>query len=188
LRESDRRWDGFEDTGLAFDHMVRKTSPALAERLRSAASAGVDTDGLLQETYIKALGNWRTVRRLSERQQLAWLKTTAGRLLIDELRKPDHRRRDPGLLTDEEMEGAGAVAEPDARFEARERLRRICGYILHLQPRYQDVLIMYGLLGHDQETIARALGLSRLATATAICRAREQLRLLESSDRDGEDL
>jgi len=177
----------------AFEELVRRATPRLERHLRGAAEAGIDVESILQETYLKALRHWSIVTGLTPDGQLAWLGKTAGRLVVDEMRKGEWRHRDSRLAADAyddprlTWHGKGDAADPAARVEARERLRRVCALIPQLTPREQDVVIMHCLLGYDYEDTARYLCTNSGAVATAMSRARGQLRSLKLSASGEED-
>lgn len=172
-----------------FEKLVRRTARLLERCLANAATAGIDVESIMQETYWRAYESWSKLAALTEIQQTAWLSTTSGRLVASEMRRPDWRRRSAAQLVEDEPqmpERANDVIEPGTIAENREYLRRVCALILQLPPREQDVVIMYSLLGHDYEDVAKHLDISKGAVTTAMCRAREQLRSLSpATDEEG---
>lgn len=142
---------------------------------------GIDIEGVMQEAYIRALWNWAVVDKLPEHKEVAWLSTTAWRLVLDELDKPERRWRSPNCATDGLSVKASDVLEPAVQIEVRERFMRVCFLIQQLPSREQDVMIRYSLIGDDYDTIARDLGITKVAVTTAISRARARLRSFDSS-------
>jgi RNA polymerase sigma factor (sigma-70 family) len=175
------------DKVAVFEQFIRRTAPGVERRLRCAGAAGVDTESLLQEAYVKALKKWSVVEPLSDIEQSAWVGVTAGRLLVDELRKPELARREWSEVTEGQLVRSGAIVDPDIRMDARARLRQVCALIPLLSPREQDVVIMYSLLGYEYDEVSQALGVPKGAVNTAMSRARARLRTLESPTDELED-
>lgn len=162
-----------------FELFVRATAPGAARRLdHTCRLVGLDVQDILQEAYVRALDNWTTVAKLRPAQRQAWVDTTAGRLLADRLRSPDHRKRENITITELTLSDTRHSDLGDW-IHARDRLRRVCTLIRQLTEREQNVVIMYALLGHDYETIAEHLGTSIGAVTTTMSRARARLAKLD---------
>jgi putative glutamine amidotransferase len=145
---------------MDFETLVRNETGALTTRLTAVLGGDRATaEDVRQETFVRA---WRSLpRELDHDRQRAWLRTTAGNLAIDELRR---RARRPAVSFEEagEAVGASAASEPDAALEALDRLATADRFLLLL--RFQG--------GFSHLEVARLLGISEEAARKRTARAR----------------
>jgi putative glutamine amidotransferase len=145
---------------MDFETLVRSEQGALTARLTSVLGGDrAAAEDVRQEAFARA---WRSLPRgLDHDRQRAWLRTTAGNLAIDELRR---RRRRPSVSFEAagEAVGASAASEPDAALEALDRLTTAERFLLLL--RFQG--------GFSHLEVARLLGISEEAARKRTTRAR----------------
>ncbi|HNQ24543.1 MAG TPA: RNA polymerase sigma factor [Phycisphaerae bacterium] len=121
-------------------------------------------EDITQETYLRAVAQWRTRRR--PRNALAWLQTVARHLLLNH-----YRRRRPESLEASGGEGvleAAPVDGPDAAtlvYWGLARLRR----------RPRQLLEAFYIDGKSVSAIATDLGVSERAVEGRLRRARQAL-------------
>jgi RNA polymerase sigma factor (sigma-70 family) len=168
-----------EEQGL-FKRMMLYTGPIVGRRLgRKARWFGHDVEDLLQDAYILAMKHWDTVARLSERQQLSWIATTAAHLLVDQLRTTDDQHRDWSPL--DETSGSPALpADEEELFLRREDFLFVPSLIRQLSGRQQSVVILYGLYGFTYKEIAELLNIKRGTVSSHMNRAKTRLKLMKS--------
>jgi RNA polymerase sigma factor (sigma-70 family) len=146
----------------AFDAWAR---PRLVAALRYARRHGVDPEDIVQETLIRAREKWPVVA--SPAVVYGWCRTVAGRLVVDELRRP-HRTREQPHADPAVAERAPVLDGPEAAVVAD---LHIAAVVNALDARDRDVLAMR-LRDLDPGDIARQLSISTNAARQALFRAR----------------
>ncbi len=160
--------------GLAGDRealgwLVERHAGLVHAALRAHMPAGEAADDLVQETFLRAFRNFRTLREPGSFP--AWLCGIARRVAVDALRR---RGRRPAVALDAAGEPAapeGPAPDPDgspAAILSRE--------IDALPEPLRLTVILHYRNGMAYAEIARALGLSRAAVNARLARAREILR------------
>jgi RNA polymerase sigma-70 factor (ECF subfamily) len=136
----------------------RKTAEALFRKAyRMCAGRKADADDSHQETYIKALKHWSTIRSLTDQQRYAWLATTLMREVLQIWRKNEQSRE----VKDHDSAGWQSSVLTDAddvdRFLSAERYRTVCQAIARLGGRQREVIALYGLAGYEIHEVAQML-------------------------------
>jgi RNA polymerase sigma-70 factor (ECF subfamily) len=131
-----------------------------------------DAEDVLQTVFLRLLRQGEGARAVANPS--SYLYRAAINAAVDLLRA----RRERSSVALEEAQGSpdGAAARPDHVHEAaelREWLRRA---IAALPPRAAEVFALRHLEGYENKEIARALGMSRVAVAVTLHRARHRLQ------------
>jgi RNA polymerase sigma-70 factor (ECF subfamily) len=137
-----------------------------------------DAADLVQETFLKA---YRALPRFGEQQRAqnlsAWLHRIAGNACLDVLRRRQRARWLPWVEAKHDHLLLGSPCDEPERAalsrEARDAVRRTLDRIGR-RHRLGLILLEYDGLSCDE--IGAAMGLSRSATKSMLCRARAELR------------
>jgi RNA polymerase sigma factor (sigma-70 family) len=157
---------GNEDAFRVIHDRYRQRVFAYTRQMLSASSA--DAEDAVQEIFVRAYAGLRASDR--ELALRAWLYRIAHNRCIDELRRPQAVASD-----DIETLAHSSVADPAARVEQRDALRRLIGDIRRLPEQQRSALLMRELGGVTYAEISEALGVSVPAVKSLLVRARVSL-------------
>jgi RNA polymerase sigma-70 factor (ECF subfamily) len=122
-------------------------------------------EDITQETYLRAVVQWRNGRRPED--ALAWLRTVARNLLLNH-----YRRKSPESL---EASSVECVLETDA-VDGPEAAALVYWGLARLGRRPRRLLEAFYIEGESTRTIATDLGVSERAVEGRLRRARQALR------------
>ena len=122
-------------------------------------------EDITQETYLRAVGQWRNGRQ--PEQALAWLQTVARRLLLNH-----YRRRSPEPLDAAKLAGVLETAPVDGPDAAA----LVYWGLARLGRRPRRLLEAFYIEGKSMRTIAVELGTSERAVEGRLRRARQALK------------
>lgn len=131
---------------------------------------GAAADDVWQETAVRALRAWHTLRDPALRR--GWLYQIARRTALDWLRAADRARVRP----QGELPEAADERSPLAALLSDERIAAIRRALAALPPSQREALRLRLEEGLDHAAIARRLGISREAVEVRLYKARVQLR------------
>jgi RNA polymerase sigma-70 factor (ECF subfamily) len=169
---------------LAFEELVRSTSPRLLATLRRMLRSEEDARDALQETFLaafRALSTFESQSKLS-----TWLHRIAVNAALMKLRS---RRRHPEESIEELLprfatdghrlpDPAPPPAPADEALDEKRRRAAVRRCIDRLPESHRVVLLLRDIEGLGTDATARALGLSSDAVKTRLHRARQALRTL----------
>jgi len=147
-----------------YQQQFRRVYAFLRYRLDDAQLA----EDLAAEVFARAWASLRDPRQADS--SIAWLFTTARRLVAD------HYRRQRPLLPIEEAPPRPAAAVPEAQLLAGERLALVLRHLAALGEREREVVGLRFLAGLRNRQIAQVLGMSEGNVAKIIHRALAKVR------------
>lgn len=156
----------------AFRRLVEPYRHALEVHCYRMLGSGLDTEDLVQETFLRA---WRALDRFEPRAQIqTWLYRIATNACLDELerrpRRPEPLDPFPDLPVDET---AAPTYDPEARYAIREGMElALLRAIQELPGRQRAVLIFRDVLGWTAPEVAEVLDTSVASVTSALQRAR----------------
>jgi len=148
----------------------RYRGPLVAFARRMVQGTGHDAEDVVQDAFLRAHGALRASDRPMALR--AWLHTIVRNRALDGLRTLAAR---PAPL-EEAPPLRARGADPAARVEAREELRRIVAEIGRLPERQRVALVHRELGGEGHAELAARLGTTVQGTKSLIIRARTSLR------------
>ena len=158
--------------GTAVDHRaewIARHQPGLLRWLRCLGVPEADAHDVAQGTLLKALDT--EAARLDPAQAGAWLRTTARRLWLDELRR---QRRRPEVVDPDAAERAFARCEGDDEGRGYRQALEQCLDALDARDR-QALELRYGQ-GASRAAIGTALGLGEEGVKGLLRRVRARLK------------
>ena len=129
------------------------------------AGSVADAEDVVQEIFVRAYGGLRSSDR--ELALRAWLYRIAHNRCIDEVRRPQ-----PIATAAIEELTATPAADPMARIEQRDALRRLIADVRRLPEQQRSALLMRELGGMPYADVAQALAVSVPAVKSLLVRAR----------------
>jgi RNA polymerase sigma-70 factor (ECF subfamily) len=153
----------------AMETVFRAHAEGLARLLTRIVGPSAEVEDLLQETFVAAIGAFRTFR--GEASIKTWLYRIAIHVAHQDLRRPRHRR-------EVELPDADAVArEPNeaTSAEAREVAARLYRHLDTLDAAKRIALVLYAIEGHSVDEIAALTATTKSATRSRIFWARRAL-------------
>jgi RNA polymerase sigma factor (sigma-70 family) len=148
----------------------RYREPLVGFARRMLRGTGQDPEDVVQDAFLRAHAALRATDRPMALR--AWLHTVVRNRALDGLRTLASR---PAPL-DEGPAPQARGADPAARAEAREELRRVVADIGRLPERQRLALVHRELGGEGHEELAARLQTSVLGTKSLLIRARTHLR------------
>ena len=148
-----------------FEQMLARHHRRLRRLVAGVIADRDRVDDVLQEAYYKA---YRKLPRRFENaaHESTWLFRVTYRCCLDEIRSRGRRLDEPNT---EALEIAVVGSEPHRMLVVEEAFKS-------LEPADRAVLLLVGVMGFDQATTARILGLSRSTVAWRLNGARQRLR------------
>jgi RNA polymerase sigma-70 factor, ECF subfamily len=154
-----------------------------ASLLRTASRASVDVSDVVQETNLKACGNFSTFRGNDEPALVAWLRQILVNLVLNLIKKQSTLGQRPesleALLAQASVQAHQALASPgsspSAHASRREQAVLTANALESLPPDYQQVLVLRYLEKVPHAEIGRQMGRSEQASRMLLMRAAEAL-------------
>jgi RNA polymerase sigma-70 factor (ECF subfamily) len=140
--------------------------PRIVAQLRLLTGDRAAAEDLAQEAFIRAAARWRQIARYDQPE--AWVRTTAFRLAIDQLRRAGRHRRLVARL--------GVQREPDAALLPQDRV--VVEALLRLPLPLREVLVLHHCLDLPVETVAAQAGVNVGTVKSRLSRGRERLAAL----------
>jgi RNA polymerase sigma-70 factor (ECF subfamily) len=159
----------------AYDELMLRYQQIIGRQMARFSNDPAVREELTQNVFVNAyfaLGNYRPLAPFSN-----WLKVVANRTGYDYWRESYKRNRFMSLSRIDESE-LGAREDPDPGGDRWEELTENMNL---LKPEERQVLYMQYLDGMSIETIAAAMGWSRVQTKMRSFRARRKLRAILKS-------
>lgn len=129
-----------------------------------------DARDLLQETFIKALGNIATFRYRGEGSLYAWIRRIAVNMALNKIRA----RRFRFIPLD--LSGADAAEDPPDESVSMVPERELLRMISELPEMKRAVFNMYCIDDYSHSEIAEALGITEKGSASILSKAKAQIR------------
>jgi RNA polymerase sigma-70 factor (ECF subfamily) len=155
----------------ALERVFRECSPAIERLLRRMVGPSHDIDDLLQSTFVSSMGTFKNFR--GEASVRTWMCRIAVRTAIDQMRKPDHKRRHLALL--EEPTDETTDRDRAREIFGRQCLARMYEHMEALSAEKRAAFVLHVFEGHPLEEVAALTGSSRAATKSRVFWARRML-------------
>jgi RNA polymerase sigma-70 factor (ECF subfamily) len=175
-----------EGNSVAFEVLVNRYKDAIYKILLNKTNGNsVDTDDLLQETFIKVFINLDKYDIKYTFGQ--WVYIIARNTFLDHVRRIGDRRRDLSIDTHpgayDFVMPIASEATPEESIINSQRAVQLAGHIEKMRPRYRKLIELRFLKECSYEEIAEELQIPLGTVKTQIRRAREQLcELITESD------
>jgi RNA polymerase sigma-70 factor (ECF subfamily) len=153
-----------------FTAFFQSAYPRIVGQLRLLTGDRASAEDLAQEAFIRAAARWRQLARYDQPE--AWVRTTAFRLAIDQLRRTRRQRRVLARL--------GTRREPEAEPESQDRA--VIEALLRLPLPLREVLVLHHCLDLPVETVAAQTGVSPGTVKSRLSRGRDRLAALLDPD------
>lgn len=148
---------------------------------------------VLQETLLVAATRFDHFQGTDERELLTWLRTLAGRKLIDMARRVHRLKRAPsGQLSIDEAQTArgeslaeqlpGDLTSPSQAAARREMAVKLADALAQIDPREAEVIWLHHVEGMSFESIGVRLGVGRNGVRGIWARGLRNLRRILPSD------
>jgi len=178
----------------AFDRLVEEFSPAIEAFLHRHAGRKilekVESEDLLQETFLRAFRSIGRFEGADEGSFLAWLRAIADHVVLDHVRK---LRAGDGILEKEvsldgkrpggngssweiERELSGSEDTPLGRMRRDERFERLKRVMARLKPDHAQVIFLARVRGLPIREVARKMERTPEATSMLLFRALLKLK------------
>jgi RNA polymerase sigma factor (sigma-70 family) len=167
----------------AFAALYQRYWLTVLNYVRQRISSREDAEDILLESFLAALENEKSFLRLSEKQQLAWLRRVALNKCIDQHRRVKRRPAVPLEQTQEMLyESDDSSPEREAlRQEERTLLRTRLSVLPELQREVLHLRFAYNLPCAE---IARLLHKNEGAIRTLLSRSLNRLRAIYETSRE----
>lgn len=192
-----RRWGDLEIIeGLRSGQSA--AAVALCEAVEPAISATLsqvlgrsdrDHDDLCQTALMRVVDSVVNSRFAGRCTLRTWANVIASRLALDELRR---RRRERTVLDSDSGDETSQVAapasgSPERRVSDQQQLSALRDALAQLRPARAQAVMLFDILGHDLEEVARLTNVSVAAAQSSVVRGRQELRRLLRKTREGAD-
>ncbi len=154
----------------AFEEFVHRYERLILNYLWRMTGEEQSARDLTQETFLRAWQHFSKITNYDNPR--AWLLRVATNLALT-LRTRRHAPVGGAILLDDT--NAPSASDPARRVVESEMVRLA---LQALSPRARALLVLRELYGQTIDDIAGILGMSRDAVKTALCRAREQFRMI----------
>lgn len=153
---------------LDFDDFYRARAPGLIRALHLAFGERSRAEDAVQEAFIRCWQRWEKL----DADPIAWTRTVAWRLYVDEWRKATRRtRREHWTFQEPERE--------DPQF------RDCAGLLQSLTPEQRATVVLHYLDDLSIEEVAGVLNISTGTVKSRLSRSRERMRQDESRSDHG---
>jgi len=166
----------------AFQELFRKFAPRVLQYTRRFVGSEAQAEELTQDVFVQV---FRFRHRYKPQSRLStWMFTIATNLCLNELRRPEQKRRvdiwDTRRDPDEHREGP-QLADPDAvtpeaGAASRELARRLETAVDELPAKQRAALLLSRVDGLAYRDVAEALGCSEGAVKALLFRATQSLK------------
>jgi RNA polymerase sigma-70 factor (ECF subfamily) len=153
-----------------FTAFFQSAYPRIVGQLRLLTGDRAGAEDLAQEAFIRAAARWRQLARYDQPE--AWVRPTAFRLAIDQLRRAKRQRR--------VLDRLGTRREPEAEPESQDRA--VIEALLRLPLPLREVLVLHHCLDLPVETVAAQTGVSPGTVKSRLSRGRDRLAALLDPD------
>ena len=144
--------------------------PRVVGQLRLLTGDLAAAEDAAQEAFVRAASRWRQLSRYDQPE--AWVRMTAFRLAIDQLRRARRQRRLLARL--------GTRRAPDAELDPQDRA--VVEALGRLPLPMREVLVLHHCLDLPVETVATQTGVSVGTVKSRLSRGRERLAELLAPD------
>jgi len=148
-----------------FDEFFAARMPSLVRALWLTWGDLGRAEDCAQEAFVRA---WQRWRQLEDDDPVAWVRTVAWRLCVDDWRARRRRSTMPGLL------------QQHAATELQDDLDRSRSLLIGLPQHHAAVLVLHYLEDLEVDEIAKMLGIPVGTVKSRLSRAREALRNAQS--------
>lgn len=152
-----------------FESFVRQHHQRLFAHVR-LTYPGVDADAIVNEAFTIA---WRRFDEIQREAALAWLRSTARNLVLNDIRQRRRLMALRGRIDRLEPRRTGSDPADDG---AGMQLSVVIDALNSLSPDDRELLVMAGLSDLDSDETAEVLGISPGAARVRLSRARQRLR------------
>jgi RNA polymerase sigma-70 factor (ECF subfamily) len=159
---------GVADDG--FTAFFQDAYPRIVGQLRLLTGDPAGAEDIAQEAFTRAASRWRQLSRYDQPE--AWVRRTAFRLAIDQLRRA---RRHRGLLA-----RLGGRREPHAEQAAQDRA--VIEALLRLPLPLREVLVLHHCFDLPVDAVAAQTGVSVGTVKSRLSRGRQRLAALLHPD------
>lgn len=174
-----------EGDRLAFDEIVRRTTPAAWTLARRLCGDDEDAADVVQDAYLRA---YRSIRRFrGDAAFTTWLYRITANCAADHLDKRARHRHDD-LGDDTPQEDLRPEVDPVARAGNTELRDELVAALDGLAPKLRAVVVLRDLYDLNHSQIAEELGISESAAKVRLHRARRRLRSQLFGGRDEQAL
>ena len=151
--------------------------------LRTASRASVDISDVVQETNLRACGNFAKFRGSDEPELVVWLRRILANLVFNLIKKQGAPGQSPqsleALLDRASAQAHDALASPGStpsvQASRREQAVLTASALESLQPDYQQVLILCYIEKVSHKEVGRQMGCSEGASRMLLMRAAKAL-------------
>jgi RNA polymerase sigma-70 factor, ECF subfamily len=166
----------------AFQELFRKFAPRVLQYARRFVGSEAQAEELTQDVFVQV---FRFRHRYKPQSRLStWLFTIATNLCLNELRRPDVKRRvdiwDTRGDADEHREGPQLAdpeaVTPEAGAASRELARQLDAAVAELPPKQRAALLLSRVDGLAYRDVANALGCTEGAVKALLFRATQALK------------
>jgi RNA polymerase sigma-70 factor (ECF subfamily) len=165
----------------AFRELFRKHSPKVHGYARRLVGSDARAEEVVQDVFVQVF-RFRT-RYRPEARFTTWLYTIVTNFCLNDLRRPERRRR-VDLWAEREGEESGegpqladpAAIDPEAGAAGRELAVRLEQALAALPPKQRAAMLLSRMDGLSYEDVATALGCSEGAVKALVFRATHSLR------------
>jgi RNA polymerase sigma-70 factor (ECF subfamily) len=127
-------------------------------------------DDLVQVTFERVVRAIIEDRFAGHSALTTWAAAIAGHVAIDFLRRSVRERR---VL--EEFETPLSRGAPERRMEARSEIQRLHAVLSRMKPELAEAVLLFDVLGHSLDEVARLSGISQSAAQSRLHRGRKEL-------------
>ena len=158
---------------LAFDEIVRRTTPATWTLARRLCGDEDDAADVVQDAYLRA---YRSIRKFrGDAAFTTWLyRITANCAAAPRDKRPRHRHEELG--DDTPQEDLRPEIDPVARAGNAELRDELVEALDELPPKLRAVVVLRDVYDLPHDAIAAELGISETAAKVRLHRARRRLR------------
>jgi RNA polymerase sigma-70 factor (ECF subfamily) len=153
-----------------FTAFFQDAYPRIVGQLRLLTGDAAAAEDVAQEAFVRAASRWRQLARYDQPE--AWVRRTAFRLAIDQLRRARRHRRLLARL--------GARREPDAEQSPHDRA--VIDALLRVPLPMREVLVLHHCFDLPVEVVAAQTGVSVGTVKSRLSRGRERLAALLHPD------
>jgi RNA polymerase sigma-70 factor, ECF subfamily len=140
------------------------------ERVARAVARVISDPARAEDLTVEAFWKlWKTPRAHGA-SAAPWLRRTAARLALDELRRRSRRARYEGVLT-----FLGSPRRPDDLFSVAEERGRVRAVLAAIPSRQAELLLLRSD-GHSYDELASTLSLNPASVGTLLSRAKQAFR------------
>jgi RNA polymerase sigma-70 factor (ECF subfamily) len=159
---------GVTDDG--FTAFFQDAYPRIVGQLRLLTGNAAGAEDVAQEAFTRSASRWRQLARYDQPE--AWVRRTAFRLAVDQLRRA---RRQRGLLA-----RLGTRRQPDVEQSPQDRA--VIEALLRLPLPMREVLVLHHCFDLPVEAVAAQTGVSVGTVKSRLARGRERLATLLHPD------